>query len=109
MQLLANPIYLYIYIFKALRIVIYLEHFITGCYSERNTHLGYSKVIVKEYIYVFLRFFFLIGTGEKAGVSCLLDRALVFADNHDTQRGHGAGEHLFLHSGMLGKNKVLHF
>lgn len=40
---------------------------------------------------MFLRFSFLIGTGEKAGGFMPSNRALVFVDNHDNQRGHGAG------------------
>lgn len=64
-----------------------------------------SKVIVKEYIYV-LKISFLIGTGGEGWGFMPSNRALVFVDNHDNQRGHGAqGRHLFLHSGILGKKQ----
>ena len=54
---------------------------------------------------MFLRFSFLIGTGEKAGVSCLLTGHLSLLTTMTVSEGMELGEHLFLHSGMLGKKQ----
>lgn len=66
--------------------------------------LGYSTTVMNECIYLNLTFFCLVCRNWGEGWGFMpSDRALVFVDNHDNQRGHGAGEHLFLHSGTLGR------
>lgn len=54
--------------------------------------LGYSTTVMNECIYLNLTFFCLVCRNWGEGWGFMpSDRALVFVDNHDNQRGHGAG------------------
>lgn len=54
--------------------------------------LGYSTTVMNECIYLNLTFYCLVCRNWGEGWGFMpSDRALVFVDNHDNQRGHGAG------------------